>query len=116
MRNVLAYKNNTKLAVEGACAPNTEILCLRTNSYSYYIPCMAFIVAVTASGRFTVDLWKDRSERVTVTPKAVLWPSDSNGKPITDGFYACSFCVCRYPNLAKLMEHNKMSHDGGRAA
>jgi hypothetical protein len=80
---------------------------------------MAFIVAVTPSGRFTVDLWKDRSERVTVTAKAVLWPSTgkegtSDEPAITDGFYSCSFCPCRYPEAAQLGQHNKLAHEGAR--
>jgi hypothetical protein len=90
---------------------------LRVNNSGYYIPCAAFLVAVTPSGRFTVDLWNDRSERVTA--KAILWPS--TGKEgtieepaIEDGYYSCSFCPCRYPEIGQLGEHNKVAHNGAR--
>ena len=75
VRNILTVTNKLKLATFGSCVPGTEIRCLRPNGSGYYMPCTAFIVAVTPSGRFIVDLWSDRSERVTVSTKAVLWPS-----------------------------------------
>lgn len=115
VRNILTVKNSTKLAIEGECTPGTEVRCLRKNNNGYYIPCLAYIVAVHPSGRFTVDLWTKRNERVTVSTKAVLWPSKTRESLITDGYYSCSFCPCRYAELPMLGEHNKTVHDGVRA-
>ena len=58
----------------GATEPGTEVRCLRPDSYGYYEPCLAKIVKHHTSGRFTVDLWSDESERVTVSAKAIVWP------------------------------------------
>jgi len=72
-RFILTISNNVKLLTDGPKAPGTEVRCLRRNSYGYYIPCMAFVVRVKSSGWFVIDLWEDKSERITVSPKAILW-------------------------------------------
>jgi hypothetical protein len=75
-RNILTLINKHATAQStGSFAPGTEVLCLRANNYGYYMPCTAHIVKVTPNGRVTVDLWTDRSERITVTKRAILWPS-----------------------------------------
>jgi hypothetical protein len=74
-RYVLTVKNLNKLYTEGSTEANTPIVCLRKNESGYYVPCAAVIVAVKASGRFVIDLYPaGRTERVTVTSKAILWP------------------------------------------
>lgn len=75
VRNILTVKNSTKLLTSGPIAPGTEIRCLRRNSYGVYSPCVAFIGEPTLGGKFYVDLWADRSERVCVSTKAILWPN-----------------------------------------
>lgn len=74
VRNILTVKNSTKLLASGPTEPGTEIRCLRRNSFGTYSPCVAYIAAATLNGKFYVDLWADKSERVCVSPKAILWP------------------------------------------
>jgi hypothetical protein len=73
-RNILTIKNSVKLEVSGKLEHGTEIICLRQNGFGYYMPCVAFIAAVTPAGKLVVDLWADKSQRVCVSRKAVLWP------------------------------------------
>lgn len=74
VRYVLTVKNQfNRLYTSGSLADGTEVICLRKNESGYYLPCAAFIVGVKQSGRITVDLYTDRIERVTVSPKAILW-------------------------------------------
>lgn len=76
-RYILTVKNkDNRLHTEGATEAGTPILCLRkSGSWGYYVPCAAVIVAVKESGRFVVDLYPaGQTERVTVSPKAILWP------------------------------------------
>jgi hypothetical protein len=75
-RYILTVKNKlNKLHTEGSTEAGTPIVCLRKTESGYYVPCAAVIVTVKESGRFTVDLYPaGRIERVTVSPKAVLWP------------------------------------------
>lgn len=73
-RYILTVKNEfNRLYTSGSLTPGTEVICLRKNESGYYLPCAAFIVEVKPSGRITVDLYTDRTERVTVSPKAILW-------------------------------------------
>lgn len=74
-RNILTVKNSVKLGTSGPLAPGTEIRCLRPNSSGYYMPCIGFISSITPAGRFVIDLWADKSERICVSAKAVLWPT-----------------------------------------
>lgn len=77
-RYILTVKNQfNRLYASGSIAPGTEVICLRKQESGYYVPCAAFIVEVKPSGRITVDLYTDRTERVTVSPKAILWSSAS---------------------------------------
>jgi hypothetical protein len=73
-RYILTVKNSNKLLTSGSLDAGTSVLCLRNDS-GYYMPCVATVVAVTPSGRVTVDLYYDKSERVTVSKKAILWPT-----------------------------------------
>lgn len=73
-RYILAVKNERKLKIDGPMVEGTEIRCLRLNNSGYHIPCVAFVSRVTPTGRISVDLWADKSERVTVSLKAILWP------------------------------------------
>lgn len=73
-RYFLTVKNTIqRYAATGPWTPGTAVLCLRPNSFGIYGPCVATIVKRLPSGRVTVDLWANRSDRVTVTPKAILW-------------------------------------------
>jgi hypothetical protein len=79
VRHILTVENEiNRLLPEGPTDSGTEVLVLRKNHAGYYEPCVAVIEHITATGRFTVSLWQDRSERVTVSRKAVLWkvPAD----------------------------------------
>lgn len=73
-RNILTVKNKIKMQTSGPTAEGTEIRCLRKNNSGYYIPCLAYLGQATVGGKFYVDLWKDKSERVCVSLKAILWP------------------------------------------
>lgn len=75
-RWLVTEKNETWCVYDatGPTEPGTEVRCLRPNSYGYHEPCLAWIVKHHPSGRFTVDLWRDKSERVTVSAKAIVWP------------------------------------------
>lgn len=76
-RYVLTVENKTnRLYGKGSLVAGTEVMCLRKQESGYYVPCVAFIVEAKSSGRITVDLYTDRSERVTVSAKAILWPTD----------------------------------------
>lgn len=72
-RYILTVKNDNKLNATGSLTPETPVICLRRNDFGYYLPAVATVVRVTPSGRVTVDLYRDRSERVTVSQKAILW-------------------------------------------
>ncbi len=71
-RYILTVKNESKLETEGPLTVGSAVLCLR-NDTGYYVPCVATVVRVTPSGRVTVDLYTNKSQRVTVTKKAILW-------------------------------------------
>lgn len=71
-RYILTVKNESKLDTEGPLTVGSAVLCLR-NDTGYYFPCVATVVRVTPSGRVTVDLYTNKSQRVTVTKKAILW-------------------------------------------
>ena len=71
-RYILTVKNESKLETEGPLTVGSAVLCLR-NDTGYYFPCVATVVRVTPSGRVTVDLYTNKSQRVTVTKKAILW-------------------------------------------
>lgn len=73
----LLTEKNTEFFVfnaTGPTEPGTQVTCLRPNHRGYHEPCVAKIVKHHPSGRFTVDLWTDESERVTVSAKAIVWP------------------------------------------
>ncbi len=73
-RELLTVRNTiNRASATGPLDAGSSVLCLRRNSYGYYIPCTATVVEVKPSGRVTVDLYSDKSERVTVSPKAILW-------------------------------------------
>jgi|KBSSwiS6_1023812.scaffolds.fasta_scaffold00020_37 hypothetical protein len=76
-RYILAVKNERKLKTEGPLTAGSAVLCLR-NDTGYYVPCVATVVSVTPSGRVTVDLYTNKSQRVTVTKKAILWQATRN--------------------------------------
>ena len=73
-RQILTVSNEQKLLTSGRTEPGTEIRCLRRNRHGVYSPCVAYLGPATIGGRFYVDLWLDRSERVCVSGKAILWP------------------------------------------
>lgn len=92
-RYVLTVKNETnRLYDKGSLVAGTEVVCLRRNESGYYLPCVAFIVEAKSSGRITVDLYADRSERVTVSPKAILWSTPPE---------TCAECGLYFPSHAK---------------
>lgn len=73
VRYILTEKNqHNRPLTSGSLSPGTEVICLRRNDFGYYLPCVAYVVK--AGKRVTVDLYHDRSERVTVSLKAILWP------------------------------------------
>ena len=72
VRQILTVTNKHKLLTDGPTTPGTEVIVLRRNSYGYFMPCMGFIDYLTPKG-FAVLLWKDKSEQVTVSRKAILW-------------------------------------------
>lgn len=72
-REILTVRNSVKLLRDGCKDQGTQVITLRRNDYGHYDPCVSFIDHVTSSGRIVVDLWEDRSERVTVSHDAVLW-------------------------------------------
>lgn len=78
-RYLLTVKNETnRLYDKGSLVAGTEVVCLRKQESGYYVPCVAFVVDSKPqghNGRITVDLYDDRSERVTVSSKAILWPT-----------------------------------------
>lgn len=76
-RYILTVKNeHSRLRTTGSLTPDTEVICLCRNDFGYYMPCVAYVVK--AGKRVTVDLYHDRSERVTVSLKAILWPNGHN--------------------------------------
>jgi hypothetical protein len=75
IRHVLADCNKTKLEKAGELTPGTEVRVLRKDASGYYIPCLGYVNHVCESGRIALDLWADKSEQVTVSAKAVLWPA-----------------------------------------
>ena len=79
-RYLLTVKNKTnRLYDKGSLVAGTEVICLRKNESGYYMPCVAFVVNSKPqghNGRITVDLYEDRSERVSVSPKAILWKTE----------------------------------------
>jgi hypothetical protein len=81
VRTILTERNRPpyRMAATGPLTAGAEVRCLRPNGSGYYLPTLAHVVRVTQSGRVTVDLYEDRSERVTVTTKALLWPDTSEG-------------------------------------
>lgn len=79
----------------GILSPNTEVSCLRKNTSGYYEPCLAHIVEARPSGRVTVDLWTDRSQRVTVSLKAILWKTEP------ESGIECGLCGSHFPNHEK---------------
>lgn len=72
-RYVLTVKNENKFRTSGDLESGTSVICLRRSESGYYVPCVATVVSVTPGGRVAVDLYEDKSERVTVSQKAILW-------------------------------------------
>lgn len=73
-RKLLTTENRIgRASATGSLNSGTPVYCLRRQASGYYVPCTATIVNVKPSGRVTVDLYTDKSERVTVSQKAILW-------------------------------------------
>jgi ribosomal protein L40E len=99
-RYVLTVKNkDNPLYDKGSFAVGAEVVCLRKSESGYYVPCVAFIVnsmPQSHAGRVTVDLYDDRSERVTVSVKAILWKTPLAPKQ-TLHEKVCQQCGNRFP-------------------
>lgn len=81
VRYILTKKNKSNRPLtSGPLERDTEVICLRRSDSGYYIPCLAYVVAVYPSGRVALDLYWDRSERVNVSRKAILWPDTEQEK------------------------------------
>ena len=85
-RYILAVKNESKRDTEGPLTVGSAVLCLR-NDTGYYVPCVATVVSVTPSGRVTVDLYTNKSQRVTVTKKAILWQATKSAQQATPSHF-----------------------------
>jgi len=99
-RYVLTVKNkDNPLYDKGSFAVGAEVVCLRKSASGYYVPCVAFIVnsmPQSHAGRVTVDLYEDRSERVTVSVKAILWKTPPTTKQSLHE-KVCQQCGRRFP-------------------
>lgn len=103
---ILTVKNESKLETEGPLTVGSAVLCLR-NDTGYYVPCVATVVRVTPSGRVTVDLYTNKSQRVTVTKKAILWePKLPIKRPLGTKFRPSTFCFATWPPRIKLAQVN----------